>query len=434
MVRPRGRARLPSGISCTEKPPRESCSLAAVVVEQSAETRPASDRAERRVVVARRCPRPDDLAADPLVVALGQVVPREFAEQVPQVTLAENDEVVQALGSDEQDRPRTQRCEQRTDDDPRCLRGAGSGRERPLPRVGSSQATAISRRSWASLSMARARSRLPHDFESPIDAAARSSVSSSRSCLSTMARSASGRRATAALTRAAICARASKRSGPRSTAPSCAAIASATAAIWEAIASPPFLKGAGPVSPCSLTGVDPCPLSSARSFRYTRRGKHPHRRTPSMIAPRMRRFAQRRNGRPCDALKVRDAWNRPSRPNDRRSSSVTEYALPIWRLICLAFRSTKSSSERNRANTISRSLPSSEFNAMFMAPAHGKAHTDAEAHGAPQQFGDRVGGPPRTGPFSPTPCPWSFSDQPAHAGGLRREGRLGRKPVPLEPV
>src|SRR5580658_421507 len=79
---------------------RASCSLAAVVVEQSAETRPASDGAERRVVVARRCPRPDDLAADPLVVALGQVVPHELAEQVPQVTLAENDEVVLALGSD----------------------------------------------------------------------------------------------------------------------------------------------------------------------------------------------------------------------------------------------------------------------------------------------------------------------------------------------
>ena len=43
-----------------------SCSVAAVVVEQSAEARPASDHAERRVVVARRRRRPDDLAADRL--------------------------------------------------------------------------------------------------------------------------------------------------------------------------------------------------------------------------------------------------------------------------------------------------------------------------------------------------------------------------------
>ncbi len=82
----------------SEKPsPRESCGLPAVVVEQSAETRSASDRAERRVVVAWRCLRSDDLAADPLVVALGQIVPDELLDQVPQVPLAENDDVIQAL-------------------------------------------------------------------------------------------------------------------------------------------------------------------------------------------------------------------------------------------------------------------------------------------------------------------------------------------------
>jgi hypothetical protein len=84
----------------SERLSRTSCSLAAVVVEQSAETRPASDLGGNRVVVAWRCLRPDDLAADPLVGALGQVVLQELLDQVPQVTLAENDEVVQTLGSD----------------------------------------------------------------------------------------------------------------------------------------------------------------------------------------------------------------------------------------------------------------------------------------------------------------------------------------------
>src|ERR1035438_2846700 len=69
-----------------------SCSVATVVVEQSAEARPASDHAERPVVVARRRPRPDDLAADRLVMALGEVVLPELLEQVAQVPFAEDDE------------------------------------------------------------------------------------------------------------------------------------------------------------------------------------------------------------------------------------------------------------------------------------------------------------------------------------------------------
>jgi hypothetical protein len=85
---------------CSKNRLRASCSLAGVVVEESAETRPAFDRVERRVVVVGQCLRPDDLAADPLVGALGQVVLQELLDQVPQVTLAENDEVVQALGPD----------------------------------------------------------------------------------------------------------------------------------------------------------------------------------------------------------------------------------------------------------------------------------------------------------------------------------------------
>src|SRR5216683_2314357 len=67
---------------------RASCSLAAIVVEQSAETRPASNHVEHRVVVARRWLRPDDLAADPLVVALRQVVRHELLDQVPGLSFA----------------------------------------------------------------------------------------------------------------------------------------------------------------------------------------------------------------------------------------------------------------------------------------------------------------------------------------------------------
>ena len=84
----------------SEKPSRSSSSLTTVIIEQSAETRSTGDRTGRRVVVARRRRRHDDLASEPLVVALGQVVPHKLLEQVTQVMLAENDEGVQALGSD----------------------------------------------------------------------------------------------------------------------------------------------------------------------------------------------------------------------------------------------------------------------------------------------------------------------------------------------
>ena len=90
---------------CPEILSRASRSFPVVVVEQSTETRPASDRIERRVVVARRCLRSDDLAANPLVVALGQVVGHEVLDHVPQVTLAEDDEVVQTLGTDRFHKP-----------------------------------------------------------------------------------------------------------------------------------------------------------------------------------------------------------------------------------------------------------------------------------------------------------------------------------------
>src|ERR1019366_1547628 len=101
-----GRCRCPAGNAATNDPvvsgnlSPASCSVAAVVVEQPAEARPASNHAGRPVVVARRRRRPDDLAADRLVMALGEVVLPELLEQVAQVPFAEDDEVVQALVSD----------------------------------------------------------------------------------------------------------------------------------------------------------------------------------------------------------------------------------------------------------------------------------------------------------------------------------------------
>jgi hypothetical protein len=82
----------PALIDCvlSGKPSARSCRLAAVEVEQSAETRSTADRAERRVVVARRWRRDDDLAAKSLVVALGVVVAGELADQMVEVALAED--------------------------------------------------------------------------------------------------------------------------------------------------------------------------------------------------------------------------------------------------------------------------------------------------------------------------------------------------------
>src|ERR1700733_12856909 len=69
-----------------------------------------------------------------------------------------------------------------------------------------------------------------------------------------------------------------------------------------------------------------------------------------MIAPRIRRFAQRRKGTPRSASNDRAAWRSPSRPNERRSSSVTDVA--ARRLAtCRALTSTRSSSSRKRAST-----------------------------------------------------------------------------------
>ena len=55
------------------------------MVQQSPETRPTSDRAKLRVVVARQCRRPDELTTDPLVKTSGETVIDEIPHQVAQV-------------------------------------------------------------------------------------------------------------------------------------------------------------------------------------------------------------------------------------------------------------------------------------------------------------------------------------------------------------
>ena len=67
-----------------------------VIVQQSPEARPTGDLAICPVVI-RRTDVPDELATDALVKPLGHVVLDEFLDQVAQMSLAENDEVIQAL-------------------------------------------------------------------------------------------------------------------------------------------------------------------------------------------------------------------------------------------------------------------------------------------------------------------------------------------------
>jgi hypothetical protein len=68
-----------------------------VEIEQSCEPRSAPDVAGGRVVVACRRRRADELAAEPLVVALFMIVRTELVEQMSKVPLSEDDEVVETL-------------------------------------------------------------------------------------------------------------------------------------------------------------------------------------------------------------------------------------------------------------------------------------------------------------------------------------------------
>ncbi len=71
-----------------------------VVLQQPAESRPAPDLTGHRVVVAGRHRGHDDLAAQSLMVAFRVVVRDELAQQVPQMALAEDQELVEALVPD----------------------------------------------------------------------------------------------------------------------------------------------------------------------------------------------------------------------------------------------------------------------------------------------------------------------------------------------
>ena len=76
---------------------RGSCGLPMVVVHQSAEARPTGDLAICSVVI-RRTDVLDEVATNALVKPLGHVVLDEFLDQIAQMSLAENDELAQALG------------------------------------------------------------------------------------------------------------------------------------------------------------------------------------------------------------------------------------------------------------------------------------------------------------------------------------------------
>ena len=62
--------------------------------EQSAEARATADDGRGGIVVRGRKRRSDEPAAEPLMVAFGVVVLDELSEQVPEVTFAEDDEVL----------------------------------------------------------------------------------------------------------------------------------------------------------------------------------------------------------------------------------------------------------------------------------------------------------------------------------------------------
>ena len=81
---------------CPEIHRRGSCGLPMVIVQQSAEARPTGDLAICPVVICWTDV-PDELATDALVKPLGHVVLDEFLDQVAQMSLAEDDEVIETL-------------------------------------------------------------------------------------------------------------------------------------------------------------------------------------------------------------------------------------------------------------------------------------------------------------------------------------------------
>ena len=72
-------------------------------IQQATESRTAVDAATRAIVIRQRHLGSGESAAEPLVIALGVLVADEFLDQAPKVPRAEDDEVVQTLGSNRED-------------------------------------------------------------------------------------------------------------------------------------------------------------------------------------------------------------------------------------------------------------------------------------------------------------------------------------------
>ena len=71
-----------------------------VVAQEGAESRAANYRASYSVVVREPSPLFDELTVDALVEALSQIVLHEFRDHMAQMTLPEEDELIQALVPD----------------------------------------------------------------------------------------------------------------------------------------------------------------------------------------------------------------------------------------------------------------------------------------------------------------------------------------------
>ena len=82
---------------CPKSDRRGSCGVPIVVVQHPAQARATGDLAICPVVIRRSDLLSDELATDALVEPLGHIVLNEFLDQVAQMSLAEDDEVIEAL-------------------------------------------------------------------------------------------------------------------------------------------------------------------------------------------------------------------------------------------------------------------------------------------------------------------------------------------------
>ena len=71
-----------------------------VIVEEAPKARATGNLASCPIVIRRDRLVPDELAPNALMKTLGQIVLDEFLDQVPQMALAEDDEVIETLALD----------------------------------------------------------------------------------------------------------------------------------------------------------------------------------------------------------------------------------------------------------------------------------------------------------------------------------------------